>query len=233
MIKRCVDPNEEDKTLGMKSLGFRRAATMLAFAATFALGVSPEVAAKRIKCWTNDEGVRECGNFVPPKYSQQGHREIGKHGLTVSSQKRAKTQAEVDAEREASRKKKEREKREAQLAREQATRDRVLVDTFTTEEDLHLAHQGRLAAIDSRVKHTRQLIDGLKVDLSNLRKQAAREERSGKAVPDTLSKRISGNTQQISQHLNFIAERQAKKAELELQFQKDLARYRHLKGTSN
>ena len=217
----------------MKSLDFRRAATMLTFAATLAVGVSPETAAKRIKCWTNDEGVRECGNFVPPKYSQQGHRELSKQGLTVSSQKRAKTQAEVDAEREASRKKKEREKREAQLAREQAARDRVLVDTFTTEEDLHLAHQGRLAAIDSRVKHTRQLIDSLKLDLSNLHKQAAREERSGKAIPKTLSKRISGNKQQISQHLDFIAERQAKKVELKLQFEEDLTRYRELKGISN
>ena len=26
----------------------------------------------RMKCWTNNEGVKECGDTVPPEYTQQG-----------------------------------------------------------------------------------------------------------------------------------------------------------------
>ena len=36
--------------------------------------------AARIKCWTNNEGVRECGNAVPPEYAQKGHKEVSKSG---------------------------------------------------------------------------------------------------------------------------------------------------------
>ena len=86
---------------------------------------------------------------MPPKYSQQGHKEFSKRGFTVSSQKRAKTKEELEAERKTKQEATERERRNAQLAREQAAKDRVLLDTFTTEEDLILAHQGRVAAIDS------------------------------------------------------------------------------------
>ena len=35
-----------------------------------------------IKCWTNKDGVRECGNAVPPEYAQQGHTVKDKQGLT-------------------------------------------------------------------------------------------------------------------------------------------------------
>ncbi len=32
--------------------------------------------AGKIKCWTNSDGVRECGNIVPQEYTQGGHDEI-------------------------------------------------------------------------------------------------------------------------------------------------------------
>lgn len=197
------------------------------------LGVAPhEASGKRIKCWTNDDGVRECGDVVPPKYSQKGHRELSRQGVTVSEQKRARSKEEVELQRRAKRKQKAQREREARLAREQAAKDRVLLDTFTTEEDLVLAHQGRLAAIDIRVRHTRQIVNGLKADLSQLRKQAAGEERSGRTISDGLENKISGAKQQISEHLFFISERHSEKIELDRQFSKDLARYRRLKGTT-
>ena len=27
----------------------------------------------RMKCWTNNEGVRECGNSIPPEFAQKEH----------------------------------------------------------------------------------------------------------------------------------------------------------------
>jgi hypothetical protein len=218
----------------MQSLRFRHTAATLALTLCVVLSLcfSPEAIAKRIKCWTNDEGVRECGNVVPPKYSQQGHKEFSKRGFTVSSQKRAKTKEELEAERKTKQEATERERRNAQLAREQAAKDRVLLDTFTTEEDLILAHQGRVAAIDSRINHTRQIVEGLKRGLSELRAQAAGEERSGKAIPESLHNKILSAKRRISENLTFISERHSAKADLDGQFQADLERYRRLKRTN-
>jgi len=58
--------------------------------AVLAAALLPLPASAGIKCWTNDDGVRECGNTVPPEYAQKSHRELTGEGITVSTTKRAK-----------------------------------------------------------------------------------------------------------------------------------------------
>ena len=87
-----------------------------------------------IKCWTNKDGVRECGNSVPPEYAQQETETKDKRGLTIDKSERAKTLDELEAERQ-------RAKIDQRLAVEtqkRAARDRVLLDTFSSEDDLVL-----------------------------------------------------------------------------------------------
>ena len=56
--------------------------------------LTPITTHARFKCWTNSDGVRECGENVPPEYAQQGHEEINKLGITVDKQERAMTEEE-------------------------------------------------------------------------------------------------------------------------------------------
>ena len=51
--------------------------------------------AHAFKCWTNNEGVRECGNVVPPEYAQQKTRTINERGITTEVKERAKTKEEL------------------------------------------------------------------------------------------------------------------------------------------
>lgn len=189
---------------------------------------SPEAMAARmkIKCWTNHEGVRECGNAVPPEYAQQGHDEINERGLTVRSRKRAKTPEEIEAER------KEQERLEAQrkLAEEQAKRDRILLATYATEYDMRLAHKGKVAAIDSRIAHAKHLVKKLQENLVELIQDAANQERSGKEVSDQTLSRISEVKSQITEQNNFINEREEEKALINARFEDELAHFRRLKA---
>jgi hypothetical protein len=207
-----------DRNMGNK-LGWRAAATVLL------LGALPAASHAEIKCWTNSEGVRECGNVVPPEYAQEGHEELSEEGIVVDTQERAKTAEELAAEREA----KEQQTQREIDARVQAERDRVLLDTFTTEEDLLLARDGKLKAIDTRIEHTQQVTDKLKEKLAELEEAAADGERAGKKVSDELQNEIAGLEQQISEQMSFIEERNKEKEDLRAQFDLDLARYRELK----
>lgn len=195
--------------------------TMAAFASTEAVE-----AKTRIKCWTNKDGVRECGNSVPPEYAQQGHDEINERGLTVNSRKRAKTPEEVEAER------KEQERLEAQrkLDEEQAKRDRILLATYATEYDMRLAHKGKIAAIDSRIAHAEHLVKKLKENLVELIQDAANQERSGKDVSDQTLSRISDVKKQMTEQNNFIEEREQEKALIDARFEDELAHFRRLKA---
>ena len=109
-------------------------------------------------------------------------------------------------------------------------KDQVLLQTFTTEEDLRLAHQGRMAVIESRIKLTQSHVDKLDSNLQELRSQAAREERAGRPVPDKLREDIAKVQRQIEANRDFIAKQREEQTTLDEKFAEDLNRYQALKS---
>jgi hypothetical protein len=195
------------------------------------LALTPlDAQAKRIKCWDNKDGVRECGYAVPPEYAQKEHEELNKQGTVVKEFDRAKTPEEIAQERAEKERIAKEQAEKKRLAREQAARDRVLLDTFTTEEDLNLARKGKLQAIDTRVKHAEKLVEKLENSLSKMEDEAALLERSGKPVPERMQKDIAGVQRQIEDNKVFIEERRKEKEEVHVKFDADLTRYRELKA---
>ncbi|MGW8227457.1 MAG: hypothetical protein ACWGOW_01080, partial [Gammaproteobacteria bacterium] len=51
-----------------------------------------------IKCWTNKDGVRECGAVVPPEYSQQRVEVMNERGIVVDVKEAAKTKEQLAEE---------------------------------------------------------------------------------------------------------------------------------------
>jgi hypothetical protein len=184
----------------------------------------------KIKCWTNKEGVRECGNSIPPEYSQQETVEKSAAGVTVQTRVRAKTKEELEAERIELERETALAAEQERLAREQAQRDRMLLHTYTTEEDLILTRDGQLAAIDSRIKHAEQITAKLRESLSESEGEAAQLERSGKKLTPDLKNEIDKVRTQLQNSEVSIARRQQEKSELKDKFAGYLARFRELKG---
>lgn len=194
------------------------------------LGIGTSAVNARIVCWENNEGVRECGNAVPPEYAQQSVERKSSMGLTVEKTARARTAEELERER-ADRERLAHEKSEQdRIAAEQARHDAVLLQTFTTEEDLKLAHNGKVAAIDSRIKHSEQVVQKLEQTRAELQSDAASLERGGKKVSDELTKQILDVQNQIDKTLAEIQRREDERLSMQDKFQSDLARYRELKG---
>lgn len=201
---------------------------------TMLLGVAvvlgPNVSsAKGIKCWTNNEGVRECGNSIPPQYSSKAHVRKNARGLTVERTARAKTPEELEAERQ-SKLAIEREKAEQErLAAIERRKDDVLVRTFATEEDMILAHRGKVAVIDSRIGHSEHTVSVIDRKLEKLRAEAAKLERRGKKVTPKLQNELNSMQLQRDNTVTAIAKRHEEKRLLNEKFEQDLARYRALK----
>jgi hypothetical protein len=203
---------------------------LLLAAAALVLSVSGPAASAKIVCWKNNEGVRECGNAVPPEFAQQSVERKSSMGLTLEKTDRARTAEEIERER-AERERLASEKAEQErVAAEQARHDAVLLQTFTTEEDLKLAHDGKVAAIDSRIKHSEQIVERLEQSRTELQGDAASLERGGKKVPDELHKQITDVQSQIDKSLGEIERRKDERVLLQERFRADLARYRELKG---
>ena len=106
----------------------------------------------------------------------------------------------------------------------------MLLATFTTEQDLVLARDGKLQAIDVRVRHSEQLVKRLEQELKGLQEDAARQERAGKKVSSDTKDGIDQAQQRIDEQRKFIADREQEKVTLRKRFDADLARYRELKA---
>lgn len=190
-------------------------------------GQKPQAA---MKCWTNAEGARECGNVVPPEYADQEQTEIGKTGVVTGHKERARTAEEIEAEKQTAAAQAAAKAQAERKAREQAAADRVLLDTFGSEDDMILTRDGRLSNIESTIKITESQVDKLKNNLDEIIKQAAEMERRGENPGEKVEKDIESVRKQIADKQTFIENKRAEQDAIRKQFDADIARFRELKG---
>ncbi|GAB4296760.1 MAG: hypothetical protein Kow0096_14390 [Thiohalomonadaceae bacterium] len=190
----------------------------------------PGSAFAAIKCWTNKEGVRECGNVVPPEYAQKETRTINERGITVEVKERAKTAEELEQERIAKEAEEARVREEKKRQEEQAAYDRMLLSTFTTEADLLASRDRATGAIDATIEISGATITQLGRKLDDLKKRAAGLERAGKPLPDDLKEDMASLERQIADKHEYIATKKQEKARVLEKYEADLQRYRELKS---
>jgi multidrug efflux pump subunit AcrA (membrane-fusion protein) len=201
--------------------------TSLALLLTLLLAPLPGEAA--FKCWVNRDGIKECGATVPPEYAGQGHQELNKAGVKVRETGRAKTPEEFAAEKEAERAAAARAAAEAAASSAKAEEDRILLDSFASEDDIVMARDGRLTAIDVQVKFAQSTVAKLEADLAQRIAEAAEHERQGEPVPPKLESDIANVQKQIESQKHFIAEQEKEKLAVTQSHSEMQERYRDLR----
>jgi len=182
--------------------------------------------AEAIKCWKNTHGVRECGNVVPPEYAQHGYEILNEWGVVIKRITPAKTKDQIEDE---ARQAKIREEQEREAAI-QANYDRALLSTYTSVDDMNMARDGKVRAVDTTIKLIQNKIDGLKETLAELRSRAAAMERAGNAVPGKLSQEIASTQVQIDDNLKLIEQKRQEQQAIRRKFEADILRFKLLHG---
>lgn len=186
--------------------------------------------AAAFKCWTNSEGVRECGNSIPPEYSQKKSETINERGITVDQQKRAKTKEELQTERRRQAEEEKRQAEEKRLREEQEKRDRVILSSYLSEQDIIDTRNRMMDAIDGSIEIRQINIDKLEKDLEKENKRAERYKSKNQEVPEDIQKAIASLQRQIADKQQYIQGKEQEKAELHEKYDQDLIRFRELKG---
>ncbi len=197
---------------GKTAFGWLLLAGLLFLSATATAG-------SRIKCWVNKDGVRECGQIVPPEYAQQRIEIINERGIVVEVIEAAKSREQLA-----------KEAAERRRLAEQKRRDEILLNTFTTERDIELARKSRIQAIESIIAITNSNTRSLKSNLTRIQKRAADFERAGEEPPKELFEEMESLKRQIKDNEEFVAKKQRDIIDLEKRFDADLKRFRELKG---
>ena len=189
-----------------------------------ALGNTSLYAAK-IKCWKNSDGIRECGNVVPPEYAQKGHDEISNQGIRTKHHERALTNEEL-LERKRIKKEKKAKQRTIDNQKRQ---DMVLLNTFANEDEIIMARNGKITSVRTEIRITYKSLNEAKTRLNTLRKKAAASERSGKPPSKKITANIQKTQLQIDNYERFISAKKEALNKINDQFDKDLVRYKELR----
>ena len=178
----------------------------------------------RMKCWTNSEGIKECGDKIPPEYIQQGYQELSKRGIVLEKKERIKTKEElVKAKKDAAIIAREEEKE-----RNKKAHDRMLTETFASIEEIETTRDQKIEAVESTIKITQKRIIKLQyllddeLNRNSLDKQIDGEEKKFNNT-ELLKEQISDNKKFIKNKID--EQEKIKKTYIEY-----ISRFKKLRG---
>lgn len=176
--------------------------------------------------WTDENGQVHYGDSVPAQYLKTEHKEMSEQGLAVKKIDAAET-PEQTAERE---RLEQIEKAKQETLAQQRQRDRVLLDTYTTERDLVAARDARFEAVDSQIQLSASIMEDSRKKLAASEKLAQSLEAQGKVVPPTLLEKIDREQIQLTTQDEVMRSHQDKRKGVAEQFNGYIDRFRELKA---
>jgi len=191
---------------------------------TLAVSAAPPGSSGKFYRWVDENGQVHFTDTLPPEQSGRGHTELGGRGTAVRTVPPAKTPEELDREREIERLRAEQER----LAEEQRAADRVLLRTYRAEDDIIMARDGKIAAVDVMTQVTRTNVRVFQERLALLRSEAADYERAGKPIPRHLSDAVANTERAIGDSYASILDHERQKDAIRESHEKDRVRFLQL-----
>jgi len=181
-----------------------------------------------MKKWVDENGQVHYGDRVPSKYLKKEHSTLSEQGVTIRTSKTLKTEKELSDEEEARAKKAAEDKINLIAARKKALRDRVLLDTFTTENDLVIARDARTESIDSQISLAETLIKSDEAKLKVVKQRISEIEASGRKAPENLHKEVVSVSRALENHYAYVEDKTNERVDLLKTFDEDVKRFREL-----
>jgi hypothetical protein len=111
---------------------------------------------------------------------------------------------------------------------ERARRDRILLSTYTTVEELEQFRIRKLTEMEKVITSSETTLNSLRRSLERIETEAAEEQKAGKVNPKT-AKALEQARAQVDRHNQQILKRQQELENMRKQFDEDIARYRELR----
>lgn len=199
-------------------------------------GYSPAGAAAKLYKWVDENGQVHYSSRLPAQQSKDEHQQLNKQGIIVSTKKKKvqKSEEELALEEEAKRIEEERLAEEARIKAIQDQKDRVLLMTFSSEEEINHARENRIEVIESVIELINKNIATTEKKLGELQNTAKKLYTSqGKEVPGGMAQKIEHFERKVANRKAQLATKEAEKAKINEKYDIDLARYRELRSNTN
>jgi hypothetical protein len=194
---------------------------LAAIACSFAFFMATNVVAETLYRWVDDNGNVHYSDQVPPEQAQHRRAKLNERGMVVEETEAARSAEQLEQERQLKRLRAEQDR----LLAEQADRDRSLLRTFRSVEEIKVALQGKLNTIDAQIKITQANLQRLDEARRAQEQRAAALEKGAQAIPKNLLDSISGSRKQTTIDQEKIKQLEFEKQNLRVKFEKDMDRF--------
>lgn len=206
-----------------------KASTLLFFAATLTLASGALLAGNQTKLykWVDKDGVTHYGSVIPPEYAKQQSEQLNAEGMVVKTTEAQKTPEQLAAEAQAQ----QQAQQQAKMQADQQAHDKVLLDTYTSVQDIGCDRDSKLLSVDAQINVLNGSITGLESTLADYQDRAKEFTDKGKPVPPDVQKQLDMSQQQLVTDNQQLQSQKDTRQRMASQFVADIARYRELTGT--
>jgi|HubBroStandDraft_5_1064220.scaffolds.fasta_scaffold296747_2 chromosome segregation ATPase len=174
--------------------------------------------------WVDKDGITHYGSSIPPEYASQQTEQIDAHGNVVKTTAAQKTPEQLAAEQKAQ----QQAAQQAQVDAAQQAHDKVLLDTYTSTNDMDRDRDSKLASIDAQINVFNGTISGLQTTLADLQDRSNELVSKNQPVTPKLQKQIDDTKAQLITNQQQLLKEQQHKQEVSTQFANDIARFKQL-----
>ena len=184
--------------------------------------------------WVDENGNIRYSDRLPPDQSKKRHQQLNSQGMVLTTRDAARSPEEIAIETELNRKLEEQQREQAHIKSIQDKHDRVLLLTFSSEEELELVRDNRMQVMDSVILLIASSIESTQEKLGKLTDRAQDAYISkGKEVPGGLAQKIEHFERKIESRDAQLQLKQVEKEKVRQKYEVDLERFRLLRSASN
>ncbi|HPQ94428.1 MAG: DUF4124 domain-containing protein [Thiothrix sp.] len=172
------------------------------------LCLSMQLQAEGLFRWVDKDGAVHYSDNVPPEFSQDGHSQLSKQGLTLKQVAPAKSTEQVREEEWLQSLEEKRKERD----RQQERTDSLLLNSYASVEELDRFNDERFATLKANYAQLVMLRDKLRQERTEL--EAKLETEDSKAIRNQLEGFLATNQQNLGEYETAISQNRLEEEKL-------------------
>jgi hypothetical protein len=214
--------HREDEFL--KNVALILCATALLASSGFAAPPSgPANSGRVLYKWVDLQGVTHYGDRIPPEYASQEQHIFNSRGIEVGHLDAQKTADQLAAE----------DQKKLDAAQRQL-RDKNLLSTFASVQEIERLRDQRLTLLADQVKVTSLFLENLDVRMRKLRADSIRfrpysADPKAPPMPDQLAEDLVRLSTDMHTQEQNLRQKRGEEAAMSIQFESDIDRFKELK----
>ncbi len=177
--------------------------------------------------WVDKDGQVHYGDSVPPEYAEQDRDILNRQGVPIGREEGTITPEEAAAMAAAEKAARDEKKRKL--------RDRVLLQTYQSVQELEVLRDTRLDLVDAQLTIQEQSLANLRAQRAQILRQASRyapisKDEDAAPLPEELTLDLERSANDIATQEANLLKRRDERESIRLNFEADIVRYKELRS---